>query len=98
MLSWETARQGQAWQVRLVINRRVAVDTGEAFWGMERQVGYVQKWYVQVRWVLLRRGPAGQARHGEMGRNGRGWSRVRSGKFSEEKIWIVSTRMFVRTA
>ena len=122
------ARHDVVGQVRLVMNRRVAVDTGEAFWGMERQVwygearsgvswpgaelvgsgkigqgevrqvGYVQKWYVQVRWVLLRRGPAGQARHGEMGRNGRGWSRVRSGKFSEEKIWIVSTRVSARTA
>ena len=43
-------------------------------------------------------GEAGQARHGEMGRNGRGWSRVGSGKFSEEKRWIVSTRMSARTA
>ena len=100
------------------MNRRVAVGTGEAFWGMERQVrqvlvrrgmigrgtglarqaGCVQKWYVQVRWVLSRLVPAGQARHGEMGRNGRGWSRVGSGKFSEEKRWIVSTRMSARTA
>ena len=98
MLCWETARQGQAWQVRLVMDRSVAVNTGEAFWGLVRQVGCVQKWYVQVRWVLSRLVPAGQARHGEMGRNGRGWSRVRSGKFSEEKIWIVSTRMSARTA
>ena len=31
---------GPVRQVRLVMNRRVAVDTGEAFWGMERQVRY----------------------------------------------------------
>jgi hypothetical protein len=31
------ARYGVVGQVRLVTNRRVAVDTGEAFWGMERR-------------------------------------------------------------
>ena len=34
------ARHDVVGQVRLVVNRRVAVDTGEAFWGMERQVWY----------------------------------------------------------
>ena len=34
------ARHDVVGQVRLVMNRRVAVDTGEAFWGMERQVRY----------------------------------------------------------
>ena len=38
------ARHDVVGQVRLVMNRRVAVDTGEAFWGMERQV-----WYGEAR-------------------------------------------------
>ena len=42
------ARHDVVGQVRLVMNRRVAVDTGEAFWGMERRV-----WYGEARSGVL---------------------------------------------